>query len=358
MNANQILWLIPVIVILAVAGFYFFAKKRKTANNSGQSFSAENTKQQFDSETNPAVPASTDDSKKSTNKLGKSQSALNATFKRLFSNSNLTEHDWTQLEDELILADVGATTSAKIVDDLKRNTRSNSGAELKATVKGKLTELVDGGFDRSLKVSRKNDQPAVVLTVGVNGTGKTTTTGKLAHKLVNQDLDVVLGAADTFRAAAAEQLTTWADRIGVPVIRGALDSDPAAVAFEAVKHGVESEADVVLIDTAGRLHNKQSLMDELGKVYRVASKSTAIDEVLLVIDATTGQNGLNQARVFAQVVPVTGIVLTKLDGTAKGGIVIAVQQELGIPVKLVGIGEGVDDLVEFNPTEFVSGLIN
>ena len=202
-----------------------------------------------------------------------------------------------------------------------------------------------------------DDRPAVVLTVGVNGTGKTTTTGKLARLLTAQDKDVLLGAADTFRAAAAEQLTTWGERVGVPVVRAAEGSDPAAVAFEAVQAGVDQEVDVVLIDTAGRLHTKQGLMDELGKVHRVASRFGPVDEVLLVIDATTGQNGLTQARVFSEVVPVTGIVLTKLDGTAKGGIVVAVQQELGVPVKLVGLGEGADDLAIFSPHDFVAGLL-
>lgn len=291
-------------------------------------------------------------------RLTKSQSSLNATFNRLFSSSEISQQDWSDLEDALIMADVGAKTSIQIVEQLKQSAKGSATSSLREIAREQLTNLVSGNFDRSLKVSRKNDQPAIILTVGVNGSGKTTTTGKLARKLVSQDLDVVLGAADTFRAAAAEQLTTWADRIGIPVIRGGLDSDPAAVAFEAVKHGIDSEVDVVLIDTAGRLHTKQGLMDELGKVYRVASKSTVIDEVLLVIDATTGQNGLNQARVFSQVVPITGIVLTKLDGTAKGGIVIAVQQELGVPVKLVGLGEGPDDLADFDPQQFVNGLLN
>ena len=291
----------------------------------------------------------------------KSQSGIGASLKQLFGTSNLSEDDWTALEDALILSDVGANASIEIVEQLRNAIKKSGSAnpvELKEIARVQLTQLVDGGFDRTLKVERKNDQPAVVLTVGVNGTGKTTTTGKLARMLVGQNLDVLLGAADTFRAAATEQLRTWGDRVGVPVVGGTEGSDPAAVAFEAVKSGVESEVDVVLIDTAGRLHTKQGLMDELGKVYRVASKSTSIDEVLLVIDATTGQNGLAQAKVFAEVVPVTGIVLTKLDGTAKGGIVIAVQKEIGVPVKLVGLGEGPDDLAEFRPDQFVDGLIN
>ncbi len=196
-------------------------------------------------------------------------------------------------------------------------------------------------MDRTLATQRQGERPAVVMVVGVNGTGKTTTVGKLARLLVAQDKDVVLGAADTFRAAAAEQLATWGDRVGVPTVRSDRDgADPAAVAFDAVKQGTEAEVDVVLIDTAGRLQNKVGLMDELGKVKRVVERHGPVDEVLLVLDATTGQNGLRQAAVFSEVVDVTGIVLTKLDGTAKGGIVVAVQQSLGVPVKLVGSGGG------------------
>ncbi len=358
MELTQILGLVFGLVLIGLVLFLLKQKKSKPSFvTKGQSEVSQELDQitveaPNDLTAKPAAPVS------NKGKLAKSQSGINATFNRLFSNQNISAQDWQDLEDALIMADVGAKTSTEIVEQLKKSAKTSSTVELKQITEEQLTKLVSGGFDRTLKVQRKNDQPAVVLTVGVNGTGKTTTTGKLARKLVNQDLDVVLGAADTFRAAAAEQLTTWADRIGVQVIRGGLDSDPAAVAFEAVKHGIDSEVDVVIIDTAGRLHTKQGLMDELGKVYRVASKSTPIDEILLVIDATTGQNGLNQARVFAQVVPVTGIVLTKLDGTAKGGIVIAVQQELGVPVKLVGLGEGPDDLAEFNPTEFVSGLID
>jgi fused signal recognition particle receptor len=201
-------------------------------------------------------------------------------------------------------------------------------------------------------------KPAVVLVVGVNGVGKTTTTGKLARVLVADGRTVLLGAADTFRAAAADQLETWGSRVGAATVRGAEGADPASVAFEAVKQGVEASVDTVLIDTAGRLHTKTGLMDELGKVKRVVEKQAEVDEVLLVLDATTGQNGLTQARVFAEVVKVTGIVLTKLDGTAKGGIVFQVQRELGVPVKLVGLGEGADHLAPFEPAAFVDALLN
>jgi fused signal recognition particle receptor len=223
-------------------------------------------------------------------------------------------------------------------------------------LRDELVAALQPDLDRQLRVDRGTG-PAVVLVVGVNGTGKTTTVGKLARMLVALDKDVLLGAADTFRAAAADQLETWGERVGVPTIRGPEGGDPASVAFDAVRHGVELEVDVVLIDTAGRLHTKTGLMDELGKVKRVVEKQTPVDEVLLVIDATTGQNGLAQATVFAEVVEVTGIVLTKLDGTAKGGIVIAVQRALGVPVKLVGLGEGPDDLAPFDPVAFADALI-
>lgn len=312
-------------------------------------------------ETSNSVPTQEDQSQKFRERIAKSQSLIGDSFRSLFSSNTISSTAWTDLEDALILSDVGAKNSVEIVDKLKgaiKKSGSSDPAALKEIAKQELSKLVQGNFDRTIKAERKNNQPAVILTVGVNGTGKTTTTGKLAKLLATKDLDVLLGAADTFRAAAAEQLITWGDRIGVPVVRGAEGSDPASVAFEAVKTGTENEVDVVLIDTAGRLHTKQGLMDELGKVHRVIEKTVNVDEVLLVIDATTGQNGLTQAKVFAEVVPLTGIVLTKLDGTAKGGIVIAVQQELGVPVKFVGLGEGPDDLAEFDPELFVTGLIN
>jgi len=293
-------------------------------------------------------------------RLGRSQGSLGQVFRQTFSGSTISDDAWQDLEDTLIMADLGVSAATGIVEALKnavKKSGANSPEELHEIAKTELIKLVDGGFDRTMHVDRHPDRPAVVLTVGVNGTGKTTTTGKLARMLSAQDKDVLLGAADTFRAAAAEQLTTWGDRVGAPVVRGAEGSDPASVAFEAVTAGREQEVDVVLIDTAGRLHTKQGLMDELGKVYRVAGKLGAVDEVLLVIDATTGQNGLTQAKVFSEVVPVTGVVLSKLDGTAKGGIIVAVQDALGVPVKLVGLGEGPDDLAPFDAADFVSGLL-
>jgi fused signal recognition particle receptor len=229
---------------------------------------------------------------------------------------------------------------------------------VREVVRADLLALVDPQADRTLHLDATRGAPAVVLVVGVNGTGKTTTTGKLARVLVADGRTVLLGAADTFRAAAAEQLQTWGERVGVDTVRGAEGADPASVAFQAVQAGIERGVDVVLVDTAGRLHTKTGLMDELGKVKRVVEKQTPVNEVLLVLDATTGQNGLQQARVFAEIVDVTGIVLTKLDGTAKGGIVVAVQRELGVPVKLVGLGEGVDDLAPFDPEAFVDALLD
>lgn len=284
-------------------------------------------------------------------RLETSTTGIGAALRRVFAAG--PDADWDELEDALVMADVGAQTSADIVRQIK-SSRTNDAREAAREV---LVSLVDGGYSRDLNVERLDDKPAVVLMVGVNGTGKTTTTGKLAKALSESDLDVLLGAADTFRAAAADQLVTWGERVGVPVVRGAEGADPASVAHDAVAAGIDAEVDVVLIDTAGRLHTKQGLMDELGKLHRVAARGAAVTEVLLVIDATTGQNGLTQARVFKDVVPLTGVVLTKLDGTAKGGIVIAVQRELGVPVKLVGLGEGVDDLVTFEPTAFVERLL-
>ncbi|MDF9806968.1 signal recognition particle-docking protein FtsY [Streptomyces sp. HB372] len=229
--------------------------------------------------------------------------------------------------------------------------------DLRNLLREELITLLGPDFDREVKTQGGAETPGVVMVVGVNGTGKTTTTGKLARVLVADGRSVVLGAADTFRAAAADQLQTWGERVGARTVRGPEGGDPASIAYDAVKEGIAEGADVVLIDTAGRLHTKTGLMDELGKVKRVVEKHGPLDEILLVLDATTGQNGLVQARVFAEVVDITGIVLTKLDGTAKGGIVIAVQRELGVPVKLIGLGEGADDLAPFEPGAFVDALI-
>ena len=295
-------------------------------------------------------------------RLARSNTALGKGLLSLLSSRGLDEQAWEDVEDTLLSSDLGVEATMELVHSLRTRV-TVEGTRDEETVRGWLREdllrLVDPTLDRSIASSRVNGRPAVVMVVGVNGTGKTTTVGKLARVLVAQDKDVVLGAADTFRAAAADQLQTWGERVGVPTIRSDREgADPAAVAFDAVRAAIEMEADVVLIDTAGRLHNKVGLMDELGKVKRVVEKQSPIDEVLLVLDATTGQNGLRQAEVFREVVNVTGIVLTKLDGTAKGGIVVAVQRKLGVPVKLVGLGEGPDDMAPFDPEAFVDALIS
>lgn len=299
-------------------------------------------------------------------RLARSGSPLGTRLLAVLSRDHLTEDDWDEIEETLLLADVGAGPTGELVDSLRERVRVlgvREPAAVRALLREQLLELVDPSLDRALDLAPAatedgSTHPAVVLVVGVNGTGKTTTVGKLARVLVAEGRSVVLGAADTFRAAAADQLQTWGARVGVPTVRSDRDgADPAAVAFDAVKRGVGDGADVVLVDTAGRLQNKAGLMDELGKITRVLQRGAPIREVLLVLDATTGQNGLNQARVFGEVAGVTGIVLTKLDGTAKGGIVVAVQRELGVPVKLVGLGEGPDDLAPFEPEAFVDGLL-
>jgi fused signal recognition particle receptor len=292
-------------------------------------------------------------------RLARSQGALGRGLLALLTRDRLDEDTWEEIEDTLLTADIGVGPTMQLVERLRTRLRveGSTAAPAREVLREELITLVDPGLDRSLAVNRAEGRPAVVLVVGVNGTGKTTTVGKLARVLVAQDKQVVLGAADTFRAAAAEQLTTWGHRVGVETVRGPEGSDPASVAFEAVRTGVEQEADVVLVDTAGRLQNKAGLMDELGKVKRVVEKQVPVGEVLLVLDATTGQNGMVQARVFREAVDVSGIVLTKLDGSAKGGIVVAVQRELGVPVKLVGLGEGPDDLAPFDPEAFVDALL-
>lgn len=292
-------------------------------------------------------------------RLARSQGSLGKGLLALLSRDKLDEEAWEDIETTLITADVGVAPTQELVEKLRTRMRVEGvgAAQAREILREELVALVDPSMDRSLKASRKDGQPAVMLMVGVNGTGKTTTVGRLARVLIAEDKHVVLGAADTFRAAAADQLQTWGERVGARTVRGPEGGDPASIAFDAVKEGIAEEADVVLVDTAGRLHTKTGLMDELGKVKRVIEKTAEVDEVLLVIDATTGQNGLTQARVFAEVIDVTGLVLTKLDGTAKGGIVIAVQRELGVPVKLVGLGEGPDDLAPFDAEQFVDALL-
>jgi fused signal recognition particle receptor len=293
-------------------------------------------------------------------RLAGRDSALSRGLLMIISRDRIDEQTWEDFEDTLITSDLGVGPTTELVDRLRTRFRVEGVAEpaqARAVLREELLALVDPAMDRSLATER-TDTPAVVMVVGVNGTGKTTTVGKLARVLVAEDKDVLLGAADTFRAAAADQLETWGDRVGVPTVRGSEGADPASVAFEAARAGVEQEVDVVIIDTAGRLHTKTGLMDELGKVKRVVERQAPVGEVLLVLDATTGQNGLTQARIFREVVQVTGLVLTKLDGSAKGGIVVQVQRELGVPVKLVGLGEGVDDLAPFDAEVFVDALLD
>ncbi|MET7641693.1 signal recognition particle-docking protein FtsY [Streptomyces sp. NPDC005438] len=290
-------------------------------------------------------------------RLSRSQNSLGKGLLSLLSRDRLDEDTWEEVEDTLITADVGVAPTQELVERLRERVRvlgTRTPEELRTLLREELLTLVGPDLDRTVHAEGK---PGVVMVVGVNGTGKTTTSGKLARVLVADGKSVLLGAADTFRAAAADQLETWGERVGARTVRGPEGGDPASVAFDAVKAGIDEQVDAVLVDTAGRLHTKTGLMDELGKVKRVVEKQRPVDEVLLVLDATTGQNGLVQARVFAEVVDITGIVLTKLDGTAKGGIVVAVQRELGVPVKLVGLGEGADDLAPFEPEAFVEALI-
>jgi fused signal recognition particle receptor len=293
-------------------------------------------------------------------RLSRSQNVFGKGLLALLSRDKLDDDTWDEIEETLIGADVGVAATTEIVGKLRERARVHGTAtasDLRGMLADELVAALAPDMDRSLAATQRDGRPAVLLVVGVNGAGKTTTCGKIARVLIADGHTVVMGAADTFRAAAAEQLTTWGSRVGAEVVRGPEGADPASVAFDAVKRGIEAGVDTVLIDTAGRLQNKVGLMDELGKVKRVVEKHGPVDETLLILDATTGQNGLEQARVFTEVVDVTGVVLTKLDGTAKGGIVIAVQRKLGIPVKLVGLGEGPDDLAPFDARQFVDALI-
>ena len=295
-------------------------------------------------------------------RLSKSGNPFGKALFNILAKDQLSEADWEDVEDTLLLADVGAEASEQLVEELRNDARiagQSDPAEVRAALKDKLLKLVGTDVDRRLNADKEGaNKPSVIIMVGVTGTGKTTTAGKLSRLLVSEGKQVMLGAADTFRAAAADQLETWGAKVGVPVVRSDKDgADPASVAFEASAKAKEENADVLIIDTAGRLQNKSNLMDELGKIRRVTEKNLPVDEVLLVLDATTGQNGMTQAKVFAEAIGITGVVLSKLDGSAKGGIVISVQKELGVPVKLVGLGEGPDDLAPFDPEGFVDGIL-
>ncbi|WEV47802.1 signal recognition particle-docking protein FtsY [Bifidobacterium sp. ESL0690] len=295
-------------------------------------------------------------------KLSKSSNPFGRVLFNILAKDQLSESDWEDVEDTLLLADVGSEASEKLVDELRNDARITGTSDPKAVreaLRSKLIDLVDSQPDRALNADKPDaKKPSVIIMVGVNGTGKTTTAGKLARLFVSEGKSVMLAAADTFRAAAADQLETWGQKVGVPVVRSEKEGgDPASVAFDASKQAKEQNVDVLIIDTAGRLQNKANLMDELGKIRRVTEKNLPVDEVLLVLDAVTGQNGMAQAKVFAEAIGITGVVLSKLDGSAKGGIVISVQQELGVPVKLVGLGEGPDDLAPFDPEGFVDGIL-
>jgi fused signal recognition particle receptor len=294
-------------------------------------------------------------------RLARSQSALGSVLLSLLSGATLDDQTWEEIEDTLITADMGVAPAQQLVAQLRTEVKvagTRDPAEVKALLRADLLAQLGPDLDRTLHTQRHGNRPAVVLVVGVNGTGKTTACGRLARALIGDGQTVLLGAADTFRAAAADQLQTWGDRVGAETVRSDREgADPASVAFTAVNEGIDRRIDTVIVDTAGRLHTKTGLMDELGKIKRVIEKQAPVDEVLLVLDATTGQNGLRQARVFAEVTDITGIILTKLDGTAKGGIVIAVQREIGVPVKLVGLGEGPDDLAPFDPEVFVDAIL-
>lgn len=294
-------------------------------------------------------------------RLAKSNNVFSKGLLALLSQDDIDEDVWDEIEETLLMSDLGADPAMELVDRLKERVTIEGAQEadsVREMLREELIAMVDPSMDRRLTATRKDDKPAVMMVVGVNGVGKTTTVGKLARVLVAEERNVILGAADTFRAAAAEQLTTWGERVGVETVRSDQEgADPASVAFSAVEEGIKQESDVVLVDTAGRLHSKANLMEELGKVKRVTEKQAEVGEVLLVIDATTGQNGLAQAKVFTEAVNVTGIVLTKMDGTAKGGIVVAIQRQLGVPVKLIGLGEGADDLAPFEAEAFVDALL-
>lgn len=379
---NELPWIeiISAVVVLAggggIAGLLVARRRRRTQDQGGGQATVERepgTAVEPEVATGPAREAAVETPAPTAgrlvrlrDRLARSGSPLGARLLSVLSRDSLTEDDWDEIEEELLLADVGAGPTTELLEALRTKVRVlgvREPAAVRDLLRSELVALLDPALDRTLRTEPTTAAdgthlPAVTLVVGVNGTGKTTTVGKLARVLVADGRSVVLGAADTFRAAAADQLTTWGDRVGVPTVRSDREgADPASVAFEAVARGRDEKIDVVLVDTAGRLQNKAGLMDELGKIVRVSSKVAAPSEVLLVLDATTGQNGLSQARVFAEVAGVTGIVLTKLDGTAKGGIVVQVQRELGVPVKLIGLGEGPDDLAPFDVEEFVDGIL-
>lgn len=340
---------------------------QSTASSTGSAGSAQSAQPESQTsqtaESQPQTPESaTSRMTRLKARLANSANPFGKALFNILAKDHLSEADWEDVEDTLLMADVGAEASEQLVDELRNDARitgTHDPAQVREALRSKLLAMVGTDTDRRLNADKPEaHKPSVIIMVGVNGTGKTTTAGKLARLFVADGKSVMLGAADTFRAAAADQLETWGAKVNVPVVRSDKDgADPASVAFEASQRAKNENADVLIIDTAGRLQNKANLMDELGKIRRVTEKNLPVDEVLLVLDATTGQNGMEQAKVFAQAIGITGVVLSKLDGSAKGGIVISVQKELGVPVKLVGLGEGPDDLAPFNPEDFVDGIL-
>ena len=333
MNTNLLMLLVVALVVIVIIAFVVILRQR-------------------DKEV-VVPPGAEAPDRRLRSKLSRTRSAIGGRLGELFGSGTLDDEFWTELEEVLIAADVGVSTASAVVGDVRKQHPGDGDEARRLLEEALIGEM--SGRDRSLHLEGK---PAVILVVGVNGTGKTTSIAKIAGLLGAGGQTAILGAADTFRAAADEQLRTWAERVGVEVVSGEPGSDPAAVAFDAYRRAVDSDADVVLVDTAGRLHSKTNLMDELGKVARVLRREAGdIGEILLVLDGTTGQNGIGQARSFAEAVGVTGIVLTKLDGTARGGVAIAVEQELDVPVKYIGVGEGLHDLVPFEPRAFIEALL-
>lgn len=370
MPVDLILWIVLAVVVLVGAGAAVVVVRRRQALTRSHRVElppAAPTPPRTDADGASAPVVETEAPEEAGTRLARlrrrlsgSSNVLAQALLGIISSDKLDADTWDDFEATLIGSDLGVGPTGELVENLRRELSIDGVADperARAVLRRELVALTDPSLDRDLDLDSADGLPAVVLVVGVNGTGKTTTVGKLARLLVAEGRTVLLGAADTFRAAAAEQLQTWGDRVGVETVRGAEGADPASVAYEAVSAGVEKGVDVVLIDTAGRLHNKSNLMDELGKIRRVIEKRAPITETLLLLDATTGQNGLIQARVFNEVTQVTGIVLSKLDGSAKGGIVVSVQRELGVPVKFVGLGEGADDLAPFTAEGFVDGLL-
>ena len=343
MDPILILILIAVVAALAIAAF-FVLKRQK---------GAEDPTSLREPTTAPTKPPKPKTDKGLRDRLAKSRGALVSSLSSLFSSQHLDDDDWEELEDALVLVDVGPQTASEIVDAVKAS-NPETGDEARVLLEQEL-DAIFAGRDRSLHL---DGSPAVMIVVGVNGTGKTTSIAKISKDLVSTGSTVVLGAADTFRAAADKQLRTWGDRVGVPVVTGTHGSDPASVAYEAYARAKADGADVLIVDTAGRLHSQKNLMEELSKVARVLEREAGtIDEVLLVLDGTTGQNGLVQAKAFAETIGITGVVLTKLDGTSRGGIAIAVERTLGVPIKFIGVGEGMDDLLPFDPDAFIEALV-